>query len=373
MKEVVILDYLRIPSGKKNGRYSFVPPEEFTAFLLAEFFKRHPQLSHILDKILLATAVGTGGNMARYIALKAGFPVNVPAVTIDAQCVGSYEAINIGYAQIKAGLADLVIVGGFESNSLLPERKYHKNDPRNSTNSYLYADFAPDNFGENSLLKTAEQTATDFEVTKAEMGDWSILSNERAKATLKAGLLTNVILPFKGEHQDETLKEITVLQRFKSRVQLIDGATSCMFEDGAAILLLASKEGVEKMGVTPQFSIENVSSVGVEPSKTPIAFLEAIAKSNTDFKTQITDIDLFEINESFALKPLLLSRLHNIPAEKINVLGGNLAFGHPFGASGAINLIHLLVSLQQQNKELGLVAASAAGGIGSSIIVKRSN
>ncbi len=373
MKEVFILDYLRLPSGKKNERYSCIPPEEFTAFLLKGFLSKHPNLNQYLDKILFATAVGTGGNMARHIALRAGVSVNVPAATIDAQCVGSYEAINMGYAQIKAGIADVVIVGGFESNSLSPERKYHKNDPRNSSNQFLYADFAPRSFGETSLVKTAEQTATDFELTKAEMVEWSILSNQRAKAAINAGWLENVILPFKGETNDETLKEINVLQRFKNRQQLIDGSTSCMFEDGAAIVLLASESGAEKMGLRPQFSIENVCSVGVEPRKTPIAFLQAIARSTTVSKKQLADIDLFEINESFALKPLLLHRLRNIPVEKVNALGGNLAFGHPFGASGTFNLIHLLLSLQKQKKELGLVAASAAGGIGSSIIVKQIN
>lgn len=373
MKEVYILDYLRLPTGKKNGRYSFVPPEEFTAFLLAGILNKYPKLSVLSDKIFLSTAVGTGGNMARYIALSAGFSYKIPAVSIDAQCVGSYEAINSGYAHIKSGLADIVLVGGFESNSLLPERKYHKRDFRHSDEPFIYADFAPKSFGETSLVKTAENAALDFGISKSEMVDWSILSNERAALTVNSGLLENVILPFEDNNRDETLKKAAVLQRFKNRKPLIDGATSCLFEDGAAIIVLASKIGAEKLAAIPQFKIKGVCTVGVEPNKTPLAFLNALKKNVKYSNIKISDVDLYEINESFALKPLMLNKVLGIKTEKINVIGGNLSFGHPFGASGAINLIHLLVSLQHENKELGLVAASAAGGLGSSIIVQRIN
>jgi acetyl-CoA C-acetyltransferase len=205
------------------------------------------------------------------------------------------------------------------------------------------------------------------------MVDWSILSNERALKSTAEGLFSNVILPYRNDSQDETFKEVNVLERFKKRPTLIDASTSCLFDDGAGIVLLASQNGCEKLQINPRFKILNTCSVGVHPSRTPIAFLAAIEKSNLQLKTHTNDIDLFEINESFALKPLLLNKLHNVSAEKINTLGGNLAFGHPFGASGAINLMHLLVSLQKSKKELGVVAASAAGGIGSSITVQQIN
>jgi acetyl-CoA C-acetyltransferase len=373
LKEVFILDYLRLPSGKKKGRYRQSPPEEFTAHLLSGFVKRHPYLSESIDRIFLATAVGTGGNMTRYISLAAEIPVEVPTVTIDAQCVGSYEAINTGYAYIRSGIADIVLVGGFESNSLIPERKFNKQDPRRTPEPYFYADFAPNSFGENSLIGTAELMAKELGISKAGMVDWSILSNERALKSTAEGLFSNVILPYRNNNQDETLKEVNVLERFKKRPTLIDASTSCLFDDGAGILLLASQNGSEKLQINPRFKILNTCSVGVYPIRTPIAFLDAIEKNNSQLKTHTNDIDLFEINESFALKPLLLNKLHNVSAEKINVLGGNLAFGHPFGASGAINLIHLLVSLQKSKKELGVVAASAAGGIGSSITVQQIN
>lgn len=373
MKEVFILDYLRLPSGKKNGKYRQSPPEEFTAYLLSGFVKRHPYLSELIDRIFLATAVGTGGNMARYISLATDVPVEVPAVTIDAQCVGSYEAINTGYAYIRSGIVDIVIVGGFESNSLTPERKFNRQDPRRTPVPYSYADFAPNSFGENSLVSTAQLMAKEFSISKAEMVDWSILSNERAFKSTAEGLLREIILPYRNDNRDETLKEINVLERFRKRPSLIDASTSCLFDDGAGVLLLASQNGCEKLQLNPQFKILNTCSVGVQPSRTPIAFLDAIEKNNLQLKMHTNDIDLFEINESFALKPLLLNKIHNVPAEKINHLGGNLAFGHPFGASGAINLMHLLVSLQKSKKELGVVAASAAGGIGSSITVQQIN
>jgi acetyl-CoA C-acetyltransferase len=373
LKEVFILDYLRLASGKRNGRYRHSSPEEFTAHLLSGFVKRHPPLSKLIDRIFLATAVGTGGNMARYISLAAEISVGVPAVTIDAQCVGSYEAINTGYAYIRSGIADIVIVGGFESNSLTPERKFNKQDPRRTPEPYFYADFAPNSFGENSLVSTAELLAKELGISKAEMVDWSILSNERALKSTAEGLLNDVILPYRNNNRDETLKEVNVLERFKKRPSLIDASTSCLFDDGAGILLLASQNGCEKLQTNPRFKILNTCSVGVHPNKTPIAFLGAIEKNNSLLNAKTTDIDLFEINESFALKPLLLNKLHNTPVEKINALGGNLAFGHPFGASGAINLMHLLVSLQKSKKELGVVAASAAGGIGSSITVQQIN
>lgn len=371
MKQVYIADYLRLPIGKQNGIYKNVIPENFTTLLVQELLRRNPSLQNFADSLILSTSVGTGGNMARYIGLAAGLSVQTPAYTIDAQCVGAYQALSVGINSIKSGDADVVIVGGFESNSLRPQRFYHENDERNGSKPYFYANFAPAHFGDITLPKIAEEVTIKYGFAKSELVDWAILSNERAIEAAAQKTLSSVICDFQDNVADQNIKSPKLLARFKHSAKLVDASTSCMLDDGAGIVVLASERGLDKLGTVPNFEIISNAVVGGEPKAAPEVFLAAIELCCKRADKKVNAIDLFEINESFAVKPLLFKKRYKISNDRINLLGGNLAYGHPFGASGVVNLMHLLQSIKVSGKGCGVVAASAAGGLGSAMMVQQ--
>lgn len=372
-KPVYIVDAIRLLTGKRFGYYKNVAPEVFTGYLLKKLFERNPSIVSEISEIILGTAVGTGGNMARYIALEAGIDSSIPAFTVDAQCVGSYKAIEMGYALIKAGMVEVVIVGGFESSSLQPTRIYHKNDSRFNEEGYAYAAFAPPEFGDSTLIGTAEATAIRHGISKEAMVDWTILSNQRAAKVAKEGLLNLYLINYGGISQDQTLKDPELIKTVANRNlgKLIDATTSCQYSDGAALAILCSEAIRQKLSFAPEFEITATASTASEIQDTPIAFAKAINELLQSNGLSVQDIDLFEINESFALKPLYFLENNAISKERVNILGGNLAYGHPFGASGTMNLIHLMAALKFSDKNRGVVAASAAGGLGNALLIQR--
>lgn len=371
MRDVYFADYLRLPIGKQNGLYGSVIPEKFTEYLLNALFFKNPPLAEVADLLILATSVGTGGNMARYIGLSAGLPVTTPAYTIDNQCVGSYQALFAGVNAIKSGEAEIVIVGGFESNSLRPKRFYNDRDSRYSDTPFFYANFAPESFG-NADLKNAANVLTKLHgFSKADLVDWTIRSNQRAQATAANGQLDQLVVNYEGYKSDENFKSIETLERFKSKTELVDASTSCLLDDGAGLIVLASATGLSKLNIRPEFKFLAGATLGGLPTLAPVVFIDAISACCAKSGTISTEISLFEINESFALKPLLFARNFDIDPERINILGGNLAYGHPFGASGAINIMHLITALRISGADLGLAAASAAGGLGSAVLIQQ--
>lgn len=369
-RAVYIADFLRLPIAKQHRLFAKIPPEHFTAHLLRGLMSRNPLLASSSDLLVLATSVGTGGNMARHISLLAGFPVKMPAYTVDSQCVGSFQTLIAGHNAIKSGMADIVVVGGFESNSLRPPRFYHPADERYSPNPYFYSEFVPSSDETRTLHEAADVLTRKNGFSKEQLVDWAIISNQRAESATQRGGFDSQIYPYNGHIRDENFKTAELLNRFKSRAELVDAATSCRFDDGAGVLLLCSKKGAKKLAITPVYQLVTALSVGGLPQEAPAAFLNAVAEIFRRTGHSKSTIDLFEVNESFAIKPLLFMKQYVVSPERLNLLGGNLAFGHPFGASGAINLMHLLKSMHLESKEFGLATAAAAGGLGSAVIVQ---
>lgn len=364
-----IIEGLRVPTGKAYGYYKSTMPEILAAHLLKEFRQRYPFLEQELDEVIMGNAIGTGGNMARYESLAAGFSVQIPATTVDMQCGSSQKAILMGDSQIKSRQSKCVLVGGMESNSLSPKRQYQPRDPRfvDENTFYTRASFAPEN--DIDLKESAENLAHKYQISKDEMLDWTLRSHELAT---KADL-SSVILPFGDKVIDQTLRRnlsFEQLQKTQSDC-LIDHTNTAHLHDGAGAMLLASKEICEKYNLKAKAKICESVIVGGLPQLSPMGAIwaaEALLK-----KTNLTlnDIDLIEVNESFAVKPLAFMKHFGISAEKLNIFGGNLAFGHPFGASGTINLLHLISALEQKNKKRGLFTAGIAGGLGCAILVER--
>jgi acetyl-CoA C-acetyltransferase len=370
-----IIDGFRIPTGKKGGYYKNVIPEAFTAHLLKYFKQNYPFLDSKLDELILGISLGTGGNMARFALLEAGFSIETPATSLDFQCGSSLKAILLAEAQIRSGMSDCLLVGGMESNSLAPKRQYHEKDPRfiNLETFYSQATFAPPIFGDSSLTKAAENLAKIYQISKSEMLEWCVRSHQKALESIEKKGLNQAIIPFKGFEIDQTIRKnlsFSQLQQTASE-QLIDHTNTAHLHDGASIVLMVGEKFCLQHQLQAKFEIVCHTVVGLEPHLAPKGVIIAVEKLLQKFNFSLKNIDLFEINESFAAKPLAFIKHFNIDSEKVNIFGGNLAFGHPFGASGAMNLIHLMKALEYSQKTTGLLAMAVAGGQGMAIIIRK--
>lgn len=378
MERVCILEGLRSFIGVKDGMYKHVPGEILGAEVLSELLKRIQLKDREIDLVIGGNAVGGGGNITRLAALEAGISETVPAVTVDLQCGSALEGITMAAAMIESGAASVVVAGGFESSSTQPLRLWNPNHPDYVENkSYTVAKFIPGMQGEQVMLEGAELTALEEGVKKEEMDAWILQSHERAALTAEKGLFSDVIISVKGSRRDEGIRA-GMNQKLIDRLpfilpggKVITAANACLMNDGAAFVVLCSKSYAEKAGLQPKAYFRRGVSVGGNPLKSPKTAVLAAGKLLAEAGLDYRNIDAYEVNEAFAVIDVLFHRRFLGMEDRYNIFGGALAYGHPYGASGALLLIHLLKALEIKKGRYGICSVAAAGGIGSAVLIER--
>lgn len=356
---MIIYKALRLPVGKVNGIYKEIIPESLASTVIQEL-----KVDNI-NEVILANAFGTGGNMARYATLEAGLPEDTMATTIDSQCSGGLRAVELAHSILKSNDAKLVIAGGMESRSLAPQKAYAIDDPRFDSHQPFYttAIFSPDQEKGFTLLNAAKNVALKYGVTKEEMLWWTEQSHKKAaSAEVRQALKPYVI---NHSQSDQSVRPNTDFRKL-STAALIDRTTAAHYNDGAAGVLL----GQEGLPFQALAKIVASFSAGCNPAFAPEGVIVATEGVLKKSGLKISDIDVFEVSESFAVIPEIFKRHFKVNASDINPLGGTLAYGHPFGASGTINLIHLIAALKWKNLRRGLVTLPAAGGLASAMIIE---
>lgn len=375
MDNVYILGGLRSYIGVVNGMYRHVPAEKLGAAVLRQLLEKYPVEP---DYVICGNGVGAGGNITRLMTLEAGLDNRVPAFTIDVQCGSGLESIAVAAAKIACGDADVVIAGGFESSSTQPRRGYNSNHPDyNGDSWYSVAKFMPDIHRETVMLEGAEEAALKEHITKEEMDRWVLRSHKLAAQAAEQNLLKNIIAPVFGAMKDEGIRP-RMSQRLLDRMpkvltggQYITAANSCLINDGAAFVVLCSQEYLQKRGLVPQAKVLASTACGGDPLISPRTAVAALEKLLVKNNLTEADIDGFELNEAFAVIDVMFARSFSNSLDKYNVFGGALAYGHPYGASGAIITLHLLESLKQRNGRLGCASVAAAGGVGTALLLER--
>ena len=378
MENVWILGGLRSFIGVKDGIYRHIPAEVLGAQVLKEIKNRFSLKDEEIDYIIGGNAVAGGGNITRLAALTAGLDEMIPAVTLDLQCGSALESITAAAAKIESGLADLVIAGGFESSSTQPFRMWNPNHPDYQEGKcYTVAKFIPDLQGEQVMLEGAEKTALTENVTKAEMDPWVLLSHKRAAQAAKEGILSDIQLSIEGSRKDEGIRP-SMSQRLLDRLpyilpggKVITAANACLMHDGAAFVALCSEEYGKRHNLIPAAVLRFGTAVGGDPLMSPKTAVLAVEKLLKKSGLIYDQVDAFEVNEAFAVIDVLFDRAFPGMRERYNRFGGALAYGHPYGASGALLILHLLKSLESCGGHYGICAAAAAGGIGSAILLER--
>lgn len=383
MNPVYLIGGLRTPIGKTGGFLKAMLPEHLSSIVLNKVVAKYELSPTNLDHVILGNAVGPGGNISRVSVLAAGWPYSIPATTIDTQCGSGLSAVNVAYSQIRSGEAELIIAGGVESTSMAPRRQFNPADSRFQGENIYYerAPFSTPDIGDPDVGDAAEHLAEQLSISREAMDVLALESHKRASLTKVQGLFKDIITPIQTPEKlidsDECIRNhinLKLLTRMKSvfvEGGKITAGNTCLKHDGAAAILLASKHAVKKYNLKPQAQIIGTANCGCDPNIFPLGPVAAIKKLLSQHNLQIKDIDALEINEAFAVKILACCQQLNFSLEKTNILGGALAYGHPYGASGAIILLHLIKSLQAVNGRHGIASIGAVGGMGIATLIER--
>lgn len=380
MPEVYLVGGLRTIIGKKNGSLKNILPERLAAIVLNGILKKYALQPQNIDEVIAGNIIGPGGNISRVCVLEAGWPYSIPAFSIDAQCASGLTAIDMASALIASGRAQLIVAGGTESSSLAPSKRLNAKDPRYQGPDLFYkqAPFVPMRLGDPNIGLVAERLAVDYHISRRQMDEFALRSHQKACLAQKKDLLKDIIIPIESNYRDDGPKSnmnMALLSRLKGAYQEggnITAGNSCRQHDGAAFLLLASKEALKKYNLLPQAILSPTVNDGCDPHTFPLGPIPAIEKLlSIHQQYSLHTIDAVEINEAFAVQILICCQELGLSFDKVNQLGGAIAFGHPYGASGAIILLHMLQTLNIKRAKTGIAAIGAVGGLATAMLMQR--
>lgn len=378
-ENVYILGGLRSYMGVYNGMYRHIPAETLGASVLQQLITRYQIPAKTIDSIVCGNAVGGGGNVTRLMALTAGMDKEIPAFTIDMQCCSGLESIMTASAKIACGQEQLSIAGGFESVSTQPVRSHHPNHPAYTgiQDTYMTAQFMPGCWDEQIMLKSAEAVAKKEHIRRQDLDGWVLRSHKLAYLAEQEGILHDMQVHVCGSTRDEGIRR-HMNQKLLNRLpyilpqgEVLTAANTCLTYDGAAMLALCSETYCQAHHFQPIGKIKGFCAVGVNPLQSPEGAVLGIKKLLQKYQMNATDVDVFEVNEAFAIIDELFARAYPACIEAYNVLGGALAYGHPYGATGAMLVLHALAALQQRQGTIGCCSIAGAGGLGCALLIER--
>lgn len=377
LENVVFIGGYRTYIGKENGIYRHIPAEKLGAHILEKMAGQYelPQL------VIAGNAIGAGGNIARLMTLEAGFPDEIPAITVDSQCSSGLEAILLAVAKIQSGQQEIIMAGGMESCSTAPKRALVENHPEYQGETwYKTAKFAPGNRQEDAMLLGAERTAKVAGINRQQLHKWVLRSHHFAATARKQGLLEEIIAPIGVKNErDQGIRE-SMTEAFLDKISPIYGeegvttaGNACGTQDGAAFVLLCSEHFAKEHNYLPQMQYVDMAEVAGNPEMSPSLVNPAIDALLKKIGKHPEEIDMYECNEAFAVIDELFAEKYPGCVPAYNAWGGALAYGHPYGATGGILTLHLAQRMKQmsQNDGYGMTAIAAAGGMGAAILWKK--
>jgi acetyl-CoA acyltransferase len=383
MREAVIVEAVRTPMGRRNGKLKDIHPVVLGSMILKEIVNRSGVDPGLVDDVVFGCVTQTGEqsvNIGRNAWLAAGFPVETPATTVDRQCGSSQQAIHFAANLIQSGDADITIAGGVEAMSRVPMGVTMVQGPGHPFPPELMElyDLVPQGI-------SAELIARKYGISRQAQDEFSVQSHLHAADATKKGYLRSQIMPIEitnghGPELMDTDEGIRPTASYEAVAKLapafnpdhtITAGNASQITDGAAAVLLMSKEKAQELGLKSRARIIARKVVGCDPIlmlEGPIPGTAAVLKQAG---LELKDIDLFEINEAFASVVLAWAKETGADLAKTNVNGGAIAIGHPLGASGARLMNHLLHELERRDLRYGLEAMCCGGGIGTATIIDR--
>lgn len=384
MREVVIVEAVRTPVGRRNGRLKNIHAVELAAIPLREVVRRVGLDPARVDQVLWGCVSQVGEqafNVGRWALLQAGYPIDVPATSLDFQCGSSQQAIHLAYGLIASGQCDIIVAGGVESMTRVPMFSNIQNGPGDPFTPEIVERYNPVPQG-----ISAEEIARKWGLTREQLDAYSLESHRKAAAATQAGWFKKEIIPItvtlddgttvvmdqdEGIRYDTSLEKMATLKPAFLEDGVITAGNSSQISDGAAALLLMGEDTARSLGLKPRARIVAQAVVGVDPHLMLTGPIPATRKVLQRAGLRLEDIDLIEINEAFASVVLAWQKEIGPDMSKVNVQGGAIALGHPLGATGAKLMVTLLHALERTGGRYGLQTMCCGGGMGTGTIIER--
>jgi acetyl-CoA C-acetyltransferase len=392
MREVVIVSALRTPVGAFGGAFADLSAVDLGVTVVNQAMEKINLDPSEVDELIFGNVLsaGLGQNVARQVAIKAGIPEHVPSFVVSKVCGSGLKAVELAAQAIIAGDAEVVVAGGTESMSqaayVLRDQRWGKRMGDGKIIDTMVYDGLTDAFNGYHMGVTAENIVEKYGFTREQQDELSARSQNRAEAAIKSGRFVDEIAPVavpqrKGESvivdTDEYPKFGTTLEKlgklkpaFKKDGTVTAGNASGI-NDGAAALILMTREKAEKLGLKPLAGIKAYASAGVAPEIMGCGPIPSTKKALAKAGLEVKDLSLIEANEAFAAQALSVVTDLGLNTDIVNVNGGAIALGHPIGASGARILVTLLYEMKKRDAKYGLATLCIGGGQGTSLIVER--
>lgn len=389
MKKVVITSAKRTPIGSFNGLLNNFSAPELGSFVIKNILQETNINPQEIDEVIMGNVLtaGLGQAPARQASILAGLPEKVECLTINKMCGSGLKAVMLAHQAILSGDADVIIAGGQESMSNAPYLLKKARNGYRLGHSEIFDSMILDGlwdvYNNIHMGNCAEKCAKDFSMTREEVDDFAIKSYTKSIAAMNSGRFREEIIPVKIQSKikeeiidkDEEpskviFEKIPSLKPVFDKNGIVTAANASKINDGAAALMVMSEEKAKQLGLKPLVEIISQSSAAKLPIDFTTAPADAITKVINKAGLTLNDIDLFEINEAFAVVSIAVNKLLKLDNDRVNVNGGAIALGHPIGASGARILVTLIHEMKKRNSEFGLASLCIGGGEASAIIVK---
>jgi acetyl-CoA C-acetyltransferase len=382
MSEAYIVGAVRTPIGRRNGGLALAHPADLGAHVLKELMGRADADPSAVEDVIFGCVDTIGpqaGDVARTCWLAAGFPEEVPGVTIDRQCGSSQQALHFAAQAVLSGTNDLVVAGGVQNMSMIPiSSAMLAGRPLGHETPFSGSKGWAERYGtqEVSQFTGAERIAAAWDVSREEMERYAYESHRRALHAIDAGYFRREIAPYEGVTTDEGPRRDTTPGKMAGLKPLTDGgrltaALASQISDGAAALLVASARAVEEHGLTPRARVHHLSVRGADPIMMLSAPIPATVHALGMTGMSIGDFDAIEINEAFASVVLAWIKETGADPAKVNPNGGAIAHGHPLGATGAVLAVKLLHELERTGGRYGLQTMCEGGGQANVTVIER--
>jgi acetyl-CoA C-acetyltransferase len=392
LNEIVAISAVRTAMGKFGGTLKDIPAYELGAVVIREAVKKASIESSLVDDVILGSCrqAGNGPNPARTASVKGGVPESVPVITLNMACPSGMRTLAFATQSIRLRESNVVLVGGFDSMSTIPYllkgARWDGFKMGNKTIEDGWSDSIDPLIGQG-MGETAENLFDKYKVSREEQDEFAIQSHMKASAAQNNGWFDEEIIPieFPGTpktpavifHKDETIrheidreKMAKIKPAFKKDGTVTAG-NSCGLSDGATALVITHRKNAEKLGVKPLFSIVSYSQVAVGPSTMGEGPALSIPAALEKVGMRLSDMDLIEVNEAFAIQVLANERALKWDRTKLNVHGGAIALGHPTGISGARIIVTLYHALKRLDKTYGVAGICGGGGVSMATVIKR--
>lgn len=390
-KKVVLAGACRTAIGTMGGVLSTIPAPELGSIVIAEAIKRAGVPADQVDHVYMGCVIqaGLGQNVARQASIKAGLPIETPAVTVNVVCGSGLNCVNMAAQMILAGDADIVVAGGMENMSMAPyalkQARFGYRMNNGVAVDTMVNDALWDAFNDYHMGITAENVCEKYGITREELDVFAAKSQQKASAAIESGAFKDEIVPVEVKRKKDTIivdtdegprpgttaESIAKLRPAFKKDGIVTAANSSGINDGAAAIVVMSEEKAKELGVTPMATWVAGALGGVDPSIMGVGPVASTKKVMAKTGMTIDQFDIIEANEAFAAQSIAVQKDLGFTDEQLNPNGGAIALGHPVGASGCRILVTLLHEMAKKDAKTGLATLCIGGGMGCSTIVKR--